>query len=177
MSCLFCAKDACLVTRVPYQGSKLSAWRWRWLCAGQVLARPPPAAQAPAAGAGRKYHIHTFGCQMNLADSERMAGTLEGAGYSCAEDISDADVVVYNTCSIRDKAEQKVYSALGKQVHAHSTWQQPLCLLGAAAGRPNLGTGPKLNYVIAAARPGHWQPLTPLLLAAGDLRDERVLAS
>ena len=53
---------------------------------------------------------------MNLADSERMAGTLESVGYVCAEDASDADVIVYNTCSIRDKAEQKVYSALGKQV-------------------------------------------------------------
>ncbi len=45
-----------------------------------------------------------------------MAGTLESVGYVCAEDASDADVIVYNTCSIRDKAEQKVYSALGKQV-------------------------------------------------------------
>jgi hypothetical protein len=53
---------------------------------------------------------------MNLADSERMAGTLESVGYVCAEDASEADVIVYNTCSIRDKAEQKVYSALGKQV-------------------------------------------------------------
>ena len=53
---------------------------------------------------------------MNLADSERMAGVLEAAGYRCAEDASDAHVLVYNTCSIRDKAEQKVYSALGKQV-------------------------------------------------------------
>ena len=40
---------------------------------------------------------------MNLADSERMAGTLESAGYTCAADASDADVIVYNTCSIRDK--------------------------------------------------------------------------
>lgn len=79
------------------------------LSAGQVLTRP-------SAGTGKKYHIHTFGCQMNLADSERMAGVLESVGYSCANDASDADVLIYNTCSIRDKAEQKVYSALGKQV-------------------------------------------------------------
>ncbi|KAK9835384.1 hypothetical protein WJX81_006219 [Elliptochloris bilobata] len=52
---------------------------------------------------------------MNLADSERMAGVLEEAGYSCATEASDANVIIYNTCSIRDKAEQKVYSALGKQ--------------------------------------------------------------
>ncbi len=44
-----------------------------------------------------------------------MAGVLEEAGYSCATDVSEANVVIYNTCSIRDKAEQKVYSALGKQ--------------------------------------------------------------
>ena len=53
---------------------------------------------------------------MNMADSERMAGTLESVGYTCAQDAEDADVIVYNTCSIRDKAEQKVYSALGRQV-------------------------------------------------------------
>ncbi len=70
---------------------------------------------------------------MNLADSERMAGVLEAAGYRCAEDASDAHVLVYNTCSIRDKAEQKVYSALGKQVRGNpvraantsSTWEAP----------------------------------------------------
>ena len=42
---------------------------------------------------------------------------LQAAGYDCVEDASDADVLIYNTCSIRDKAEQKVYSALGRQVH------------------------------------------------------------
>ena len=49
-----------------------------------------------------------------------MAGVLEDAGYSCAAEAGDADVIIYNTCSIRDKAEQKVYSALGKQACA---WQ------------------------------------------------------
>lgn len=53
---------------------------------------------------------------MNLADSERMAGVLEDSGYVCAADASEADVIVYNTCSIREKAETKVYSALGRQV-------------------------------------------------------------
>ncbi|KAK9824523.1 hypothetical protein WJX72_011085 [[Myrmecia] bisecta] len=79
---------------------------------GQVLLRPEGTAQADN---GKKYHIHTFGCQMNLADSERMAGVLESVGYTCADDANKADVLIYNTCSIRDKAEQKVYSALGRQ--------------------------------------------------------------
>jgi tRNA-2-methylthio-N6-dimethylallyladenosine synthase len=63
----------------------------------------------------RRYHITTFGCQMNKADSERMAGILENMGLSWIEDPLQADVVLYNTCTIRDSAEQKVYSYLGKQ--------------------------------------------------------------
>jgi len=80
--------------------------------AGTVLKRAAP---TDVTLNGLLYHIHTFGCQMNMADSERMAGCLEAAGYECAEDPSQADVLVYNTCSIREKAENKVYSALGKQ--------------------------------------------------------------
>lgn len=63
---------------------------------------PPPDAT------GKKFFIHTFGCQMNLADSERMAGALEANGYSCTEEASEAEVLIYNTCSIRQKAENKV---------------------------------------------------------------------
>jgi tRNA-2-methylthio-N6-dimethylallyladenosine synthase len=63
-----------------------------------------------------RYHITTFGCQMNKADSERMAGILEALGYRSTEDELNADLVLYNTCTIRDNAEQKVYSYLGRQV-------------------------------------------------------------
>lgn len=52
---------------------------------------------------------------MNMADSERMAGALEAKGYTCTEEPSDASILIYNTCSIREKAEVKVYSALGRQ--------------------------------------------------------------
>ncbi|WP_074457821.1 tRNA (N6-isopentenyl adenosine(37)-C2)-methylthiotransferase MiaB [Candidatus Synechococcus spongiarum] len=77
----------------------------------------PPLAPAadPAAAPGRRYAITTFGCQMNKADSERMAGILEAMGYRHEEDELAADLVIYNTCSIRDNAEQKVYSYLGRQ--------------------------------------------------------------
>ncbi|MCT0231500.1 tRNA (N6-isopentenyl adenosine(37)-C2)-methylthiotransferase MiaB [Synechococcus sp. CS-1324] len=61
------------------------------------------------------YWITTFGCQMNKADSERMAGILEGMGYAQGSDEHTADLVLYNTCTIRDNAEQKVYSYLGRQ--------------------------------------------------------------
>lgn len=63
----------------------------------------------------RRYHITTFGCQMNKADSERMAGILENMGFEWANEPNDADLILYNTCTIRDNAEQKVYSYLGRQ--------------------------------------------------------------
>jgi len=60
-----------------------------------------------------KYSMTTLGCQMNVADSERMSGQLETLGYTYTENELEASVVVVNTCSIRDHAEQKVYSFLG----------------------------------------------------------------
>ncbi|MEM1279576.1 MAG: tRNA (N6-isopentenyl adenosine(37)-C2)-methylthiotransferase MiaB [Cyanobacteria bacterium P01_D01_bin.6] len=65
--------------------------------------------------APRRYHVTTFGCQMNKADSERMAGILDNMGLQWEADPLQADVVLYNTCTIRDNAEQKVYSYLGRQ--------------------------------------------------------------
>jgi len=62
----------------------------------------------------RKYLIETFGCQMNAHDSERMAGLLEQAGYEPTLDSADADVVVINTCSVREHAEAKLYTRLGE---------------------------------------------------------------
>jgi tRNA-2-methylthio-N6-dimethylallyladenosine synthase len=61
-----------------------------------------------------KYLVETFGCQMNQHDSERMAGLLEQAGYDRTEDDRDADVIVINTCSVREKAEEKLYTRLGE---------------------------------------------------------------
>jgi tRNA-2-methylthio-N6-dimethylallyladenosine synthase len=62
----------------------------------------------------RKYLIETFGCQMNVHDSERMAGLLEQAGYESTQEAEDADVVVINTCSVRERAEEKLYTRLGE---------------------------------------------------------------
>ena len=62
----------------------------------------------------RKYLIETFGCQMNVHDSERMAGLLEQAGFEAADEAADADLVVINTCSVRERAEEKLYTRLGE---------------------------------------------------------------
>ena len=61
------------------------------------------------------YWITTFGCQMNKADSERMSGILQKMGYELAKEELKADLILYNTCTIRDNAQQKVYSYLGRQ--------------------------------------------------------------
>jgi tRNA-2-methylthio-N6-dimethylallyladenosine synthase len=62
----------------------------------------------------RRYLIETHGCQMNYHDSEQMAGLLEAAGFESTDDERDADVVVINTCSVRERAEEKLYTRLGE---------------------------------------------------------------
>jgi len=64
--------------------------------------------------AARKVFIKTFGCQMNVYDSERMAEALAPMGYAQSESMDDADLVILNTCHIREKAAEKVYSELGR---------------------------------------------------------------
>src|SRR5271154_3822393 len=70
-------------------------------------------AVAPTATAGKSFFLETFGCQMNDHDSEKVAGGLQGRGYYAVESPALADLVLYNTCSIREKAAQKVFARLG----------------------------------------------------------------
>jgi tRNA-2-methylthio-N6-dimethylallyladenosine synthase len=63
--------------------------------------------------APRTYRVRTYGCQMNVHDSERLAGLLEGAGYLPAAEGDDADVVVLNTCAVRENADNRLYGNLG----------------------------------------------------------------
>src|SRR6476659_6744068 len=65
-----------------------------------------------AASSDKKFYLETFGCQMNVHDSEKVIGTLISEGYRQVETVEEADLVLYNTCSIRDKAEQKVFHRL-----------------------------------------------------------------
>ena len=61
----------------------------------------------------RTYEVRTYGCQMNVHDSERLSGLLEEAGYVAAPTGEDADVVVFNTCAVRENADNKLYGNLG----------------------------------------------------------------
>ncbi len=75
----------------------------------------------------QKYLIETFGCQMNVHDSERMAGLLEQAGYESTDEASEADVIVINTCSVREHAEDKLYTRLGElRVLREETGRDPI---------------------------------------------------
>ena len=75
----------------------------------------------------KRYLIETFGCQMNVHDSERIAGLLEQAGYESTTDDRDADVIVINTCSVREHAEEKLYTRLGElRVLHEETGRRPV---------------------------------------------------
>lgn len=112
----------------------------------------------------RRYHITTFGCQMNKADSERMAGILEGMGFGWADTPDEADVVLYNTCTIRDNAEQKVYSYLGRQAkRKHDQPDLTLIVAGCVAqqeGELLLRRVPEVDLVMG---PQHANRLNDLL--------------
>ena len=68
------------------------------------------------------YAVKSFGCQMNVYDGERMAETLEADGLTLAADPAAADLVVLNTCHIREKATEKVYSEIGRLKRADGSW-------------------------------------------------------
>ncbi|BAU44975.1 tRNA (N6-isopentenyl adenosine(37)-C2)-methylthiotransferase MiaB [Leptolyngbya sp. O-77] len=112
----------------------------------------------------RRFHITTFGCQMNKADSERMAGILQDMGFTWSDDPEAADLILYNTCTIRDNAEQKVYSYLGRQAkRKHEQPDLTLIVAGCVAqqeGEALLRRVPELDLVMG---PQHANRLQDLL--------------
>jgi tRNA-2-methylthio-N6-dimethylallyladenosine synthase len=103
----------------------------------------------------RRYLIETFGCQMNTHDSERMAGLLESAGYQPASDLADADIVVLNTCSVREKAEDKVVSRIGEiRAECESLGREPLVAVAGCLAQQEGATlfkrSPYVDVVVGA---------------------------
>lgn len=72
------------------------------------------AKQVGRIGEGKKYLIKTYGCQMNEHDTETMAGMLEEMGYAAASDYEEADFILFNTCAVRENAEDKVFGEIGR---------------------------------------------------------------
>ncbi|MBI4478570.1 MAG: tRNA (N6-isopentenyl adenosine(37)-C2)-methylthiotransferase MiaB [Acidobacteria bacterium] len=72
----------------------------------------------------KTFYLETFGCQMNVHDSEKVVGTLLRSGYSQVETPDEADLVLYNTCSIREKAAQKVFTRLNEHKPTRAQWRE-----------------------------------------------------
>ena len=79
-------------------------------------------------GIGKKYYMLTYGCQMNEHDSEKIKGMLKSVGFSESDDINDADIIILNTCAIRENAHDKVFGFLG--VLKHMKQSNPNLLIG-----------------------------------------------
>ena len=80
--------------------------------ANESEALPPYLSSAQLDGDGRAVYVETYGCQMNVSDTEVVQAVLQGAGYSHTTSMSDADVVLLNTCAIRENAENKIWTRL-----------------------------------------------------------------
>ncbi len=91
--------------------------------------------------------VDTFGCQQNVADSQLIMGMLEAMGCVFTDRAEDADIVVLNTCAIRDHAEQRVYGSLGALTHAKkANPEQIICLCGCMAQRPEVAERVRRSY-------------------------------
>ena len=100
---------------------------------GTRLAVPASTLDTLERSGGRFFFIETFGCQMNVHDSEKVAGVLMGRGYRPVDNAAQADLLLYNTCSIREKAAQKVFSRLGEFKGAAKQGGKVIGVLGCVA--------------------------------------------
>jgi tRNA-2-methylthio-N6-dimethylallyladenosine synthase len=115
-----------------------------------------------------KLKLITFGCQANEADSEKIAGVLAQEGFELTESAEDADLILINTCSIREKAEQKVYSLLGTFQRLKA--QHPLMkigLCGCLAQREGTRLKDRFPYLDLLAGPGAMIYRIPEMLRGG----------
>jgi len=85
-----------------------------------------PVSSAPTTTAPQRFHVKSFGCQMNVYDSERMGDLLTAQGMAASDTPDDADVVVLNTCHIRERAAEKLYSDIGRLRQKRSDGSRPL---------------------------------------------------
>ncbi|MEN6451772.1 MAG: hypothetical protein ABFC96_14880, partial [Thermoguttaceae bacterium] len=112
----------------------------------------------------RRFFIHTVGCQMNVLDSELVAGELLRAGYQQADSPRRADVVLFNTCSVRQHAEDKIYSALGRLKPIKESRPKMLIgVLGCMAQKDGEEILRRAPYVDLVVGPGRLDRLVGLL--------------
>jgi tRNA-2-methylthio-N6-dimethylallyladenosine synthase len=98
-----------------------------------------------------KIYIETFGCQMNTADTERVAAIINSSGYEITSEVEQAGVVLLNTCSVRERAEQKVFSRMGEIQQSSNKREQLFGIMGCVAqleGETLFDRNPHLNLVV-----------------------------
>ncbi len=120
------------------------------VAASQEASLPP----GLAPGTGKTFYIETFGCQMNVHDSEKVAGVLLTRGYRPVESHEEAELVLYNTCSIREKAAQKVFSRLGALRKGYRGSSKIVGVLGCVAqqeGEEIFERAPQVGLVCGSA--------------------------
>jgi tRNA-2-methylthio-N6-dimethylallyladenosine synthase len=120
---------------------------------------------------GKTFYLETFGCQMNAHDSEKVIGTLQQQGYRQVESEQDADLILYNTCSIRDKAEQKVFHRLNDYKKLHKEGKR-FGVLGCVAQQEGEKIFEKAPYVSLVSGSASYRRLPEMLarLEAGETR-------
>lgn len=119
----------------------------------------------------KTFYIETFGCQMNAHDSEKVVGTLLREGYAQVTDEVDAGLILYNTCSIRDKAEQKVFHRLNEYKKMHGEGKK-FAVLGCVAQQEGDKIFERAPYVSMVAGSASYRNLPAMLarLEAGETR-------
>ena len=102
--------------------------------------------------APKKLFIKTYGCQMNVYDSERMAESLGGQGYVTTDTADDADMILLNTCHIREKAAEKVYSDIGRLTKGKTQTKPPMIAVAGcvaqAEGEEIMARAPAVSMVV-----------------------------
>ncbi|MDE1161885.1 MAG: tRNA (N6-isopentenyl adenosine(37)-C2)-methylthiotransferase MiaB [Acidobacteriaceae bacterium] len=119
----------------------------------------------------KTFYIETFGCQMNAHDSEKVVGTLEREGYQRVTDETDAGLILYNTCSIRDKAEQKVFHRLNEYKRMQGEGKK-FAVIGCVAQQEGHKIFERAPYVSLVAGSASYRNLPDMLarLEAGETR-------
>ena len=112
----------------------------------------------------KKLYIETVGCQMNMLDSEMVVADLRKRGYELTDNIKQADTVLFNTCSVRQHAEDKVYSALGKlRLHKNRYPNKIIGVLGCMAQKDQAEIFRRAPYVDLIVGPGQLQQVPDLI--------------
>ena len=120
----------------------------------------------------KKAFIGVYGCQMNIADAERMEGVLKTLGYNRVNEMQEADLIILNTCCVRETAEDKVYGKIGEIKHLKQ--QNPRLIFGITGcmaqkeGEALIKRAPHIDFVLGTGR------VAELGNVVGQLEDEQI---